>query len=388
MNRLHQSAPISRKALAEMTGLNKSTVSSLVNELIDLGFIHETEVVVSGVGRPSVPLELAAQAGILISAEIGVGWLSSLCTDFLGDTLWSHREDFDVTLPSTVVLDRLIEILHLAITASQDQTERQRPLGITIALHGLVELDTGTLLFAPNLHWRQVPVRDYVQQNFPNVPVYVDNEAKLAALGEYVFGAAHDAHAVLYISAGDGVGGAFINVGQLLRGASGFAGEFGHMTVYPDGDLCACGNHGCWETRASATALFRHVVFAIRAGRDSLLRGREKRLTVQMVSEAARKEDAVALAAFQEIGRDLGLGLVSLVNAFNPDLIVLGGTLCPASDLLIPHIKAELSRRALHWDVQSTVLLPARHTTNASLMGGIAAIFDAIVADPTAVAVT
>ena len=115
----------------------------------------------------------------------------------------------------------------------------------------------GHLLFAPNPQWRDVPIRDIVSAAFDGVPVFVDNEANMAALGETLFGAAKGCNEVLYISAGVGVGGAVVRNGQLVRGTTGFASEFGHMTIDPDGVLCNCGNQGCWETLVSQSAVFR-----------------------------------------------------------------------------------------------------------------------------------
>lgn len=383
MNRLHQSAPLSRQSLAEMTGLNKSTISSLVNELISLGLIRENSAVISGVGRPSVPLELHPQAGVLIGAKIGVGWLTVMCTNFTADELWSHIEEFALDSEPSQVIARLIELLRQGMSVARSATGRQRPLGVSIAVTGLVDHRDGVLQYAPNLHWQQVNLRSAVAAAFPGVPIFVDNEAKLAALGEYFFGAAHGGQDVLYLSVGYGINGAILHNGEIVRGADGFAGEFGHMTMYAHGELCNCGNRGCWETRASLRALYQYIQDAIQRGQKSLLKGRETRLTPPPVSDAAHKGDKVALAALAAVGRELGAGCASLINIFNPDLIVLGGVTGVANDLLIPHINQELHKHVLSWSARKTRIVPARHTTHASTMGGVAAVFQAVLTDPT-----
>ena len=117
-------------------------------------------------------------------------------------------------------------------------------MGIAVGVPGLVRQSDGMLLFAPNLRWQHVPIGNMLREAFPGVPVFVDNEANMAALGEYYFGAAQDYEAILFISAGAGLGGAIVQNGNLMRGSAGFAGEFGHMTLYPGGEPCSCGNRG------------------------------------------------------------------------------------------------------------------------------------------------
>ena len=172
----------------------------------------------------------------------------------------------------------------------------------------------------------------------------------MATIGEGFFGAARGYSNVLYISVGVGVGGGIISSGRLNGGATGFASEFGHMTMDPDGALCNCGNRGCWETQVSQRALFRGVCALLAAGTDSMLAADQDHLTVARITAAARHGDTVALTALHQVGRHLGIGIASLVNAFSPELIVLGGILSLAGDFLLPEIDAELEgeRHALH----------------------------------------
>jgi glucokinase-like ROK family protein len=380
MNRLHAHAPVSRAALAAMTGLNKSTVSSLVNELIERRFVHEIGVVSTGVGRPSVQLTVNPQAGYVVSMEIGVGYIGALCTDFTANRLWASWEHTVPGAPQQTVLDQLLQLIRNTIQQGQRAMPGQRLLGIAIGVPGLVKQSDGTLLFAPNLGWREVPLCAILQDAFPDVPIFVDNEANMAALGEYFFGAAQDHRDVLYISAGVGLGGAIVRGGQLMRGASGLAGEFGHMTLYPDGALCKCGNRGCWETEVSTAAVERHVRKAISQGQPTLLQ--PGNLTLEGVIEAARNGDPVARTALGNVGRELGVGIASLVNALNPDLVVLGGTLSAASDFLLPTIRRELHERALEWDAAAVRVVAAEQGSQACTMGGVALVYQTILSQP------
>lgn len=381
MDRLREQAPLSRAALAELTGLNKTTVSSLVTELIEKQFVHEVGYDTSRIGRPAVLIELNPDAGFIVGVEIGVDFVSVLCTDFSAEVIGSHIEEVQRGAGQQAVIDRVIALLNRMIT--EQQATHGMPLGIAVGVPGLVDSTSGTLLFAPNLKWRDVPLSAILRGHFPHIPLLVDNEANLAALGESYFGVAKGYSEVLYISAGMGLGGAIVRNDLLFKGRTGYAGEFGHMTVEPDGERCNCGNYGCWETLVSQRALSRRVEESLAAGAESLLRMDEAvSLTVQSIVDAAALGDRVALDALEETGRYLGIGIASLVNALNPDLVVFGGILSAAFDYLEPAMERELQQRALAWSRKGVDVVLARHGFNACVMGGVAAVYQTVIAHP------
>lgn len=386
MNYLHENAPISRSALAEITGLNKTTVSSLVQELINQRFIYEVGLDSVGTGRPAMLLGINPTAGCIISAEIGVDFIAAVCANFAAEVIWQHRQITQPETSQTEIIDCTLKLLRQAADAGQSLNTPL--LGLAIGLPGLIDQETGTLLFGPNLKWKNVPVGVILRQKF-NLPIFVDNEANMAALGEYYFGAAKDYQEILYVSAGVGLGGGIVRNGQLVGGATGFAGEFGHMTMVPNGNRCNCGNRGCWETQVSQSALFNYIRAAITSGRPSVLSGLAggnlNQLTVPMVVKAAQIDDAVALEALTQIGQDLGVGIASLVNALNPDLVVFGGILSLAGEFLLPQINHQLQQRTLLWDKRATKVVLAKHGLNACTMGGIAMVYQAILAQPGSV---
>lgn len=387
MQRLFEHTSLSRAALAELTGLNKSTVSSLVQELQDMNFLREAGRMSGSVGRPSVMLELNPDAGVIISAELGVDYISVKCADFGANILREQHEPMDSNTAQDTILARVMTLLHDAVTHSSQRTAaNERLLGIALGVPGLVDQDTGDLLFAPNLRWKDVAIQRMLSAAFPSVPVFVENEANLAALGEHFFGAAKGYDDVLYISTGVGLGGAIVRRGQIVRGKTGFASEFGHMTVDPNGELCNCGNRGCWETKVSQRALFQYIRAAVEAGESSALvaatGGTLDRLTLPVTVDAARAGDAVAQAAIIAVGRSLGIGIASLINALNPDLVVLGGMFSLAGDLILPLIEAEIAQRALPWHAAATTVMLAKHGADACVIGGIATVFQHILMAP------
>jgi len=390
MHYLREHAPVYRAQLAEMTGLNKTTVSSLIRELIAQKFVHEAGPRVNGsTGRPAVLLELNPAAGCAIAAEVGVDFLMVEVANFAAEVVWHKTETMSANQDQQAILDRLLILLRSAIAQGLAVTDRV--LGIAAGVPGLVDQHSGRLLFAPNLGWVDVPLGDLLRQAFPG-PIFLDNEANLAALGEVQFGAAQGYRDVIYVSASRGLGGGIVRDGQLCRGSMGFAGEFGHMTIDPAGALCRCGNRGCWESRASELSLFNLIQQALKAGRPSLLatdaQDDKTPCTVSQVVDAAAAGDVVALESLRLVGRELGIGIASLVNAFNPELVVLGGTLSLASEFLLPEIESELVRRALRWSREAVQLAVAQHRLAACVMGGIATVLQSVLTESGTVSVS
>ncbi|MBN1266958.1 MAG: ROK family protein [Anaerolineales bacterium] len=382
--RIH--APIARSTLSNLTGLNKVTVSSLVKELLDRELVRELGVDTSSsdIGRPAINLELNPDAGFIIGAEIGVDFLSVILTNFSAEILARRYESTRHLTSMDSILNRMVTLLRE--TYREVNRGHGNILGIGLGLPGLVEVSNGSLIFSPNLGWRDVPVGEILNQEL-NVPIFIDNEANMAALGESYFGAGMNKEYVLFISVGVGLGGGIVLHEKLLPGMSGFAGEIGHMTMQPDGYKCNCGNSGCWETLVSQRAVFRSIKEQITSGNISLLSamttGDLDRLTIPMVVKAADQKDEVALKALHDLGRWLGIGMANLINILNPERIVFGGILSLAHEHILPVAYEELSNRALEWSQQSCDIVIATHGKDSCVMGGIATVFRQILRQPT-----
>jgi glucokinase-like ROK family protein len=387
MHQLRENAPISRAALAEITGLNKTTVSSLVRELIERQFVrevgYESPGSGRGAGRLAMLLTLNPRAGYIVSMEIGVDFLMAICTNFAPETMWQVKEEIDPDMGQQVIIDRLLALLYQGQNIGNEYCHTL--LGVSIGVPGLVDQTSGTLLYAPNLRWENVHLRKRLE-GLIDAPLVVDNEANMAALGEHYFGVARGYNEVLYLSAGVGLGGGLVHNGQVFSGVTGFGSEFGHMTMDPEGEFCNCGNRGCWETQVSQRALFRYLRRSAGQGNKTMLtemtKGNLGALTVPMVVEAADQKDRMALEALEVLGHHLGIGIASLVNALNPELVVFGGIMSLASDYLLPVVKKELHQRALRWNREAIKVVVAKHGQEACVMGGVARIFQAVLAEP------
>jgi glucokinase len=209
---------------------------------------------------------------------------------------------------------------------------------VGVAAAGLVEWQTGELVFAPNLAWRQVPLVRYLMSEL-GVPVVADNDNTAAAWGEYVFGAGRGFKDLLLVGVGTGIGGGIVSGGRLFHGAHGFAAEIGHIVMDPAGPLCGCGNRGCWEQFASGQAVTRAARVAVRKGAETLLveltSGDPSRVSGAMVTQAARDGDAVSIAILANVGHWLGVGIGGLVNILDPEIVVMAGGVADAGDLLL-----------------------------------------------------
>lgn len=384
MECLRASGPLSRAGLSSVTGLNRSTVSSIIHDLLEKNLVREIGIQSSaGTGRPGILLELNPDGGCAIGVEIGVDFISAVLTDFVARILWRQRIPTNPDEKQEAIIQKAEEIVEKALAIGK--AHGLSPLGIGLGVPGLVNIQEGTLVFAPNLRWFNVPLRQMWAQRF-GIPVYVENEANAAALGEYYFGNARDIQNLIYLSAGVGLGGGIIIKGRLFRGSNGYAGEIGHMTVDPNGEPCGCGKRGCWETMVGPRAIVRRVRRALESGKESSILsavGNDlNQIDMNVVVQAAQAGDPVARAALEEVGVYLGIGISNLVNAFNPEMVVLGGALTLASSFLLPVIEETVRVHALPQPREALTIIPSAHGADACVMGAVALVLDEILREP------
>ncbi len=379
--RLH--APLSRATLANLTGLNRSTVSLIVNELISRGFVHETSRQDSKIGRPGILLQFAPDAGFALGVEVGVDFIAVILTNFVGEILWRDRQVVGAYEDPVTALDHVAKRMEEAIDYGKGLG--LRPMGIGVGFPGLVDVSQGKLVFAPNLRWADIPVRQMWTQRF-HLPVFVDNEANCACMGERFYGIAHDIVDFIYLKTGVGLGGGIMIGGVLFRGSAGYAGEVGHTTLYNGGELCGCGRRGCWETYVRPSTLIRDVKRKLQEGEASiigdLVAGELDNITMDVIVEAACQQDPVALQSLETLGGHMAVGITNLVNIFNPELVVLGGELSRTAPWLVPVIEAALRSNVLPPLRQSIRVAASAQGEDACLLGAIALVLDNILREP------
>ncbi|MCP4140621.1 MAG: ROK family transcriptional regulator [Chloroflexi bacterium] len=386
---IHNEAPISRAKIAQETGLNKSTVSSLVEALIDRKFIHETGIASAvRMGRPARLLELNPNAGSIIGVVFGVDHISVALTDFTGNMLWSKNETTEIQDKKEKVLAKALELVHEVVSVSKEK--KLAALGIGIATPGTVNIDEGLLIFAPNLQWHNVPFRDYFHES-TGLNVFIENDANATTIAESLFGVARKTNNFIFIFAGIGIGsGLFLN-GDLYRGNIGYAGEIGHSPIMaePLEAPCHCGNRGCWETYANQQAIIRRMQSRLDAGRTSILsqilKERNVSLSIPLIKEAADKGDTEAIEALEETGEAMGFGIATLVSVLNPEKVIIGGPLSIVGEYLLPSIKKVINKRALPELRPNVKILLSNFDKNASLIGSASIVVDNIFSNPTSI---
>ena len=366
--------PRSRAAIAQETGLNKTTVSSLVGELIGFGLVRETEVELRGtVGRPALPVELSGRLVVGLGLEVGVDFLAARAADLTGVERHAARVTVDNRdRPVDDVIADLVRLAGDAIAAAREHD--LLTVGAVVALPGLVD-SSGRLLVAPNLGWGDVPVPELLARRLDGLPFPVEaqNEANLGALAELWEGAGREFRDFLYISGELGIGAGMIVGGELFPGAHGFGGELGHLTVDPDGERCACGNRGCLETRVALGALLHAA-------------GLERSADVAALAERADAGDERTLAALADAGHWLGVGVASAANLLNPHGVVVGGYFATLAPWLLPGLEEELAARVLaaEWDAPRVVI--SELGAGAAVRGAAALALRRVYTDPAVVA--
>lgn len=261
-----------------------------------------------------------------------------------GEIIAEGRRDTPAQSPDRIAHEAADLIVELTAAVSQDVT------AVGVACAGFINATGSHVLFAPNLAWRDEPLKQRLE-SIIDVPVVIENDANAAAWGEFRFGSAREADDMVLITVGTGVGGGVVVDSRLLRGAYGVAGELGHLRVVPDGLRCGCGNRGCWEMYASGSALLREARELVASGTPhgaalaDLCGGDPAQLKGNHVTEAARGGDAAAVELLADLGTWIGEGAASVAAILDPELIVIGGGVAEAGDLLLTAVRAGYARQ-------------------------------------------
>jgi len=369
---LHLRGPLSRSELVARTGLTRSAIRGLIGEFVAAGIVTEERSDPLGIpGRPSALVEPDPEGVVVLALAIAVDSLSVALVGFGGTVLDLIRADRHAERSS---VDQVGEDLRELVAQLDGWSARhRRPIGVGVAVVGVVRRTDGLVSMAPNLGWRDVPLGEALARALdPGVPITIANEADLGALAELRRGVAIGGDDIVFISGEVGVGGGLIVDGKPLTGIAGYGGEVGHMPVNPDGAACRCGAIGCWETEIGEGTLLRlagHPPDGGREGVDAVLREAEAGMPA-------------AIAALEHVGRWLGIGLAGLVNVLDPRLIVLGGRFGRIYPYVVETVERELDRRALAAPRGLVRIVPSSLDIDASLLGAAELAFEPFLVDP------
>ncbi len=271
--------------------------------------------------------------------------------------------------------DAVIERIITLARASMAQAPGKEIVGVGIGSPGPLDTKTGVVLITPNLGWVNMPLRDRIASGL-GLPATLDNDANCAVFGEWWRGAARGAEYVVGLTVGTGIGGGIVLHGDVYHGASDVAGEIGHMTIDSTGRRCKCGNYGCLEAYASGPAIAARAVEGVEAGAETTLPnyvgGDLQQITAQVVYEAAHDGDDYALEVVRDTAKFLGAGVASIINIFNPEVVVICGGVTRAGDKLFVPLRSEVNRRAFKAAVEVCRILPGELSGTAGVWGAAA----------------
>jgi glucokinase len=307
------------------------------------------------------------------AVDLGGSKILSVIAQGDGRRLGEDRRSTSAEEGPEVVLERIVGSLEDALAKAGLQRGDLAAVGICSP--GPCDIDAGVISSAPNLPgWRDVPICRYLEERL-GVPARLENDANAAALGEHVYGAGRGCRHLIYMTVSTGIGGGLIIDGRLYRGATGVAGELGHMVIDPDGPLCGCGNRGCLEALASGTAIAARGEELVAQGGSALLAKlvqEQGKLTAAIVGQAAEAGDSASRDIIRRAGYYLGIGFASYVNIFNSEVIIIGGGLAKLGELLLGPARAEMEARAMSEALKAVQLKLAELGDYVGVMGMIA----------------
>lgn len=353
---------ISQRDIIERTGFDKSTVSSIVNEFAELGLIErKARTSEARRGRPSEGLAISPQSGLLVGVQVEATEVEFVACRLDGTPLASRVEPFGGALEG---LEDFIQSGVGAVIA--DSGSAAPTLSIGVSLPGLVN-DDGTLVHVPVLGWRDVDILGLLSPVSP-VPVFVGNDGKAAAMAEHMFGACVDLDNFIYLFSGSGVGGALFLDGAVHKGATGLAGELGHIKIVPQGRFCSCGASGCLSAYVSEPALIEEI---------ARLSG-SRPASFQDILDRAAQGDAAVLNVLEHAGDVLGSAVSSLINIFNPPVVLLGGDLALAEAYIAAPLERALQRLAHPAMYSRSTVKFAGDAAGGPRLGGVALALDGV----------
>jgi N-acetylglucosamine repressor len=325
LNTIRTHGVLSRTDIASISKLSLATISGITAELIESGFVYEREVGISTGGRPPVLLALNKRAGYVVGVKLTEDTVIAALTDLEATAVASHTAALVGQTPEAIV-----ETLAATVEALRPAAGNRPVLGAGIGIAGVIDRQRKLVHYATYFGWRNIPVALLLEQRL-HIPVVVDNDVNALTAAEQWFGTGSGINDFLVVSIGRGVGLGMVLDGHLYRGTAGGAGEFGHITVVPDGPYCECGKRGCLEALVSDPAVTRRVAAALGYPVD-----------INTAIDLALHGDAIVQSIFAAAGRTLGMAVANLVNVLNPALIIIGGEGTRAGGLILDPLQDAL----------------------------------------------
>lgn len=362
---------ISRAELALRMDLSRAAMTAIVNDLLEVEIVRETESRSGQSGRPPIILEIDPARGRVIGIDMGATHLTIALADFSARIIDEIEIPFDVTqgpIPCLAQAEALLTEL-----LEKNDMRLEQVLAIGMGVPGPIVNQAGMVIAPPIMPgWDSYPIRLEMESKW-NIPVSLNNDAELGMLGEWAYGAGRGEEHLAYIKVGSGIGAGLLLNGQVYQGSTGSAGEIGHLTIEENGPLCDCGSTGCLEALAGGKAIARQAREVVAKGKGTLLTGMgpPEELTARDVAAAARRGDLPSQEIIARAGSYLGIAIAGMVNLFNPRVVVIGGGVSQIGDLLLQPIRDTVRRRSLAGAAQAVKINTAILRRRSSIMGAV-----------------
>ncbi len=362
---------ISRIELSRELGLTRAAVTAIVSDLILAGLVRETNGGTSG-GRRPIFLEVNPKGGLVVGVDIGATHVTLILADYLAQVIDEISAPLNILQGPEVCLAYVDSLMKSWL--EKMGMDLPRIFSIAVGVPGPIVTDAGMVSGPPIMPgWDRFPIRQWLQ-NAWGCPISLGNDAEFGALGEWAYGAGRGEKNLAYIKVGTGIGAGLLMDGQIYRGSTGSAGEIGHITLEENGPACTCGNRGCLEALAGGRAIARKAIQAVRRGERTSLSEITPldSITAREVIVAARKGDRLSQCLVQEAGYYLGTAIASMVNLFNPSMVVIGGGVAQVGDLLLDPVRKTVKERSLLVASQAVSITAAVLGRRSSGMGAVA----------------
>jgi len=342
INTILNYGPISRTRISEITDLGLSTISNIVADLIKKELIYETGEEESSGGRRAILLEFNCNDRFVLGIKIGLDGIIVGLVNMKSKILDQYFIACPLKSNEEMVLGILIKAIRGLINKNHINTEKI--IGCGVGVSGLVNQEEGVLVFSKILGWKKIRFKEFLEKEF-NFPIFVDKDVNVLTLAEKRFGSGKKIRNFICITIGKGVGAGIVIKGEIYHGSYGGAGDFGHIIIDKDGPLCYCGKRGCLETFTSDQFIINKAKEALSNQQDTMIKDFIKKkedldsISADTVLKAAQKGDIVSKNIFQEVGKNLAMGIVGLISLFDPELIVVGGEGVKAGELIFPTMR-------------------------------------------------
>jgi len=354
----------SRADLAILTGLTPASITKLTKKLIDLDILIESGIGVISGGRPPILLDINPGAGYILGVTLSPNKIKGILTDVNGTILF--KENF---LLENREKKYILNNLFILISSLIDNVNKEKILGIGIALNGMVDYVNGVSIFSPHYKWKNFDLRETVEKKF-SLPVIIDNDVRAMALGEHKSGIGIDEHNFVVINIGEGIGAGIILNNKLYRGEGYSAGEIGHITIEKNSiHPCSCGKYGCLEAIIGSKRILNHV--STEKGKSYL-----NDPSIKKICDLALSGDNFSINILEEIAENLGYALSFLVNLLNPKVIIIVGEINSGGEFFYKKLMNRVKKYSLKTSTSDLKIIPSKLGNNASTIGATILVYE------------